>query len=260
MENQQDSSRRKFIKQSAILTAAGMTISAMGGQVIAGITRPEEDIFKLPELPYAYDALEPHIDKMTMQIHHGKHHAGYATKLNEIFKGATGFDGAISLGMIFQTLSSISDDNSDPAHPSPYQVAIRNQGGGYYNHNMFWRLMKPNGGGSPTGKIAEVISASFDSFDNMKSKMNQAALNRFGSGWAWLVKDEAGKLQIGSTPNQDNPLMDICEFKGYPVLCLDVWEHAYYLKYQNKRADYLNAWWNLVNWDEVNRLYAEEIK
>lgn len=259
MEKNQDQSRRKFIKTSALLTVAGIGISGTGTHLFANEQGNSEDtdFFKLPPLPYPYDALEPHIDKLTMQIHHDKHHAAYVAKINEAFKGAEGLTGEPPLDLIFQSLSNIAEENSDAKHPSPYQVTIRNNGGGHYNHSMFWKLMKPNGGGEPTGKIAEVLKASFDSFENFKTKMNQAALNRFGSGWAWLVKDPAGKLTIGSTPNQDNPLMDIVDFKGIPVLGIDVWEHAYYLKYQNKRIDYINAFWNVVNWDEVNRLYAE---
>lgn len=262
MENKEQSSRRKFIKQSAILTIAGIGLGSMENNIFgAGKSfAAEGDFFILPPLPYAYDALEPHIDKLTMQIHHDKHHATYVAKLNEAFKGAEGIKGEPPLAMLFQSLSSIAEENSDPKNPSPFQVTIRNNGGGHFNHSMLWKLMKPNGGGEPTGAIAEAINASFDSFDNFKTKMNAAALGRFGSGWAWLVKNDAGKLSIGSTPNQDNPLMDLADFKGTPVLGIDVWEHAYYLKYQNKRIDYLNAFWNVVNWGEVNSLYTEVIK
>lgn len=233
-----------------------MAIQGLGEPLFAMERVQEEDFFKLPALPYPYEALEPHIDKLTMQIHHDKHHAAYVTKLNDAFKGAQGLTGEPPLDMIFQSLSSISEENSDPKHPSPYQVTIRNNGGGHYNHSMFWKLMSPKGGGLPTGMIAEAITATFDSFENFKTKMNAAGIGRFGSGWAWLVVSDKGKLEIGSTANQDNPLMDLADFHGTPVMGLDVWEHAYYLKYQNKRADYLNAWWNLVNWEEVNRLFA----
>jgi len=254
------SNRRKFIRQSALLTVAGLSLNTIGNSVLGKEFKPETegegDFYKLPPLPYAYDALEPHIDKLTMQIHHDKHHATYVTRLNEAFKGALGLTNEPPLDMLFQSLSSITDENPDPNKPSVFQVSLRNNGGGHYNHSMFWKLMKPKGGGPPTGPIADAIKATFDSFENFKGKMNAAAVSRFGSGWAWLVVNGAGKLEIGSTPNQDNPLMDLAEFKGRPVIGLDVWEHAYYLKYQNKRADYLNAWWNVVNWDEVNRLFA----
>ena len=260
MNQQQPPSRRKFIKQSGLLTLAGIGISALGTPLFGSekTNAADEDFFKLPPLPYPYDALEPHIDKLTMQIHHDKHHAAYVAKLNEAFKGAQGLTSEPPLDMLFQSLSSISEENADPKHPSPYQVAIRNNGGGHYNHSMFWKLMKPNGGGSPTGKIADAINGSFDSFDNFKTKLNAAAASRFGSGWAWLVITEAGKLEIGSTPNQDNPLMDLADFKGTPILGLDVWEHAYYLKHQNKRADYIKDWWNVVNWEKAQQLFEQK--
>ncbi len=256
MEDSNYPARRKFIIQSAILTAAGMTLRLQPSALAFASAAEDPDFFKLPPLPYAYDALEPHIDKMTMQIHHDKHHAAYVSRLNEAFKGASGLTEEPPLGMLFESLSTITEENPVPGHPSPYQVTIRNNGGGHYNHSMFWKLMKPKGGGPPTGAIADAINASFENFENFKAKMNAAAMSRFGSGWAWLVKNTAGKLEIGSTPNQDNPLMDLAEFRGTPVLGIDVWEHAYYLKYQNKRADYLTAFWNVVSWDEVNRLFA----
>ena len=248
--------RRTFIKQGAVLTVAGITLGGLGKQALGAMASGEGDIFKLPPLPYAYDALEPHIDKLTMQIHHDKHHAAYIAKLNDVFKGAQGLEGEPPMDLILQSLSTIGEEVNDPKHPSPYQVTIRNNGGGHLNHSLFWKLMKPNGGGNPSGKVAEAINASFDSFENFKTKLNAAAMSRFGSGWAWLVVNASGKLEIGSTPNQDNPVMDLAEFKGTPILGIDVWEHAYYLKYQNKRVDYVNAWWNVVNWDEVNRLLA----
>ena len=193
--------------------------------------------FELPNLPYAHDALEPHIDALTMQIHHGKHHAGYTTKLNTAIAG-TDAEG-----------KSIEDILSDPN----LSTAVRNNGGGFYNHCLFWTVMSPDGGGEPTGAVAEAINAAFGSFDSFKDSFSNAAATQFGSGWAWLcVKD--GKVSVCSTPNQDNPLMDgYCG--GTPILGLDVWEHAYYLNYQNKRPDYINAFFNVVNWEEVNRRF-----
>ena len=197
--------------------------------------------FELPQLPYAYDALEPYIDKMTMEIHHTKHHNAYVTNLNKALEG-TEHEGK-TLYEMFAMMSRL------PA-------AVRNNGGGHWNHSLFWTLMKQNGGGNPTGKIADAINSAFGSFDDFKSKFSTAATTRFGSGWAWLLVQE-GKLVVSSTPNQDNPLMDVSEVKGTPVLGLDVWEHAYYLKYQNKRPDYIENWWNVVNWDKVNELFSK---
>jgi len=192
--------------------------------------------FTLPALPYAFNALEPHIDARTMEIHHGKHHNAYVTNLNNAVAGAPAE--GLSLEELMKSISK---------HP----MAVRNNGGGHYNHSLFWTLMAPNAGGAPEGKLADAINSAFGSFDEFKTKFNAAATGRFGSGWAWLVKDEAGKLVISSTPNQDNPLMDLAEVKGTPLLGLDVWEHAYYLHYQNRRPDYCAAWWNLVNWSVV---------
>ncbi len=197
--------------------------------------------FQLPDLPYAFDALEPHIDARTMEIHHGKHHAAYTTNLNNAIAG-TEYEGQ-SIEDILATISN-------------HSMAVRNNGGGYYNHNLFWTVMSPNGGGAPTGAIAEAINRDFGSYDEFKSQFSAAAATRFGSGWAWLIKDGSGKLHVTSTPNQDNPLMDIADTKGTPVLGLDVWEHAYYLNYQNRRPDYISAFFNVINWDEVNRRYA----
>ncbi len=197
--------------------------------------------FELPQLPYAYDALEPYIDKMTMEIHYTKHHNAYVTNLNKAIEG-TENEGK-TLYDLFSTISKL------PA-------AIRNNGGGHWNHSLFWTLMKQNGGGNPTGKVADAITSAFGSFDEFKSKFSTAAATRFGSGWAWLIVQD-GKLVVSSTPNQDNPLMDVAEVKGTPILGLDVWEHAYYLKYQNKRPDYIENWWNVVNWDKVNELFSK---
>ena len=198
--------------------------------------------FKLPALPYATDALEPHIDKMTMEIHHGKHHQAYVDNLN---KAAAGTD-AENLP-IEDLIKNISK----------YPAAIRNNGGGHYNHSLYWSIMSPNGGGVPTGDLAAAINLAFGSFDDFKKKFAEAGATRFGSGWAWLTLDSSGKLQVSSTPNQDSPLMDLAEVKGKPILGMDVWEHAYYLKYQNKRPDYISAFWNVVNWDAVASNFAK---
>jgi len=196
--------------------------------------------FELPKLPYATDALEPNIDTKTMEIHHGKHHAGYTNNLNNAVTG-TDLEG--------QSVESIL------ANISKASGAVRNNGGGFYNHSLFWEVMSPNGGGNPTGDIAAAIDSAFGSYDAFKDAFAKAAATRFGSGWAWLVVVD-GKLVVTSTPNQDNPLMDIAEVKGAPVLGLDVWEHAYYLNYQNRRPDYINAFFNVINWTKVNELFA----
>ncbi len=195
--------------------------------------------FELPKLNYAYDALEPHIDARTMEIHHSKHHAGYTNNLNAAIKG-TELEGK----SIEDILSGVSG----------HSVAVRNNGGGFYNHDLFWKVMSPNGGGVPEGEVLQAIEKNFGSFDAFKDEFSKAAATRFGSGWAWLVKQSDDSLVITSTPNQDNPIMDIADVKGTPVLALDVWEHAYYLKYQNLRPDYISAFWNVVNWDEVHKL------
>ena len=191
--------------------------------------------FELPKLPYGYDALEPYIDKQTMEIHHTKHHNGYVTKLNGAIEG-TELEGK-SLEDILKNVSK---------HP----VAVRNNGGGHYNHSLFWTIMKKGGGGVPKGDLERALNESFGSTEEFKKQFSNAAATRFGSGWAWLIVAD-GKLEITSTPNQDNPLMDVADKKGTPILGLDVWEHAYYLKYQNKRPDYIENWWNVINWDEV---------
>ena len=193
-------------------------------------------MFELPALPYAHNALEPHIDARTMEIHHGKHHQAYVNNLNNAVKGNAA-EGVSLLDLIHNI--------------SKYPPAIRNNGGGHWNHTFFWGIMGPNAGGQPTGALMDAIVASFGSFDAMKEQFNSAATTRFGSGWAWLIVHDH-KLVITSTPNQDNPLMDIAEVKGAPILGLDVWEHAYYLHYQNRRPDYIGAFWNVVNWSAVN--------
>jgi len=192
--------------------------------------------FELPSLPYAFDALEPHIDARTMEIHHGKHHQAYVTNLNNATVGTE----AEKL-----TVEEICKN------VSKYSAAIRNNGGGHYNHSLFWTIMGPKAGGAPTGKLAEAINGAFGSFEEFKTRFATAGATRFGSGWAWLLKTADGKLEVSSTPNQDNPLMDIAEVKGHPILGMDVWEHAYYLHYQNRRPDYIAAFWNVVNWDAV---------
>lgn len=198
--------------------------------------------FQLPELPYAHDALEPHIDARTMEIHHGKHHNGYTNNLNAAIEG-TELEG-----------KSIEDIL---ANVSKHSAGVRNNGGGFYNHSLFWSVMSPNGGGEPTGDLAKAIDDAFGSFDNFKTAFSKAAGTRFGSGWAWLCVAENG-LEVCSTPNQDNPLMDVdtAGCKGTPILGLDVWEHAYYLNYQNRRPDYVSAFFNVINWEEVSRRYA----
>jgi Fe-Mn family superoxide dismutase len=196
--------------------------------------------FELPNLPYAHDALEPHIDKQTMEIHHGKHHNGYTTKLN------TAIDGSDLAGKSIEDILANCTDNA----------AVRNNGGGYFNHCLFWEVMSPNGGGQPSGELAEAINAAYGSFDEFKSTFSTAAGTRFGSGWAWLCAHAGGKVEVCSTPNQDNPLMNGIGCGGTPILGLDVWEHAYYLKYQNRRPDYVNAFFNVINWDEVSKRYA----
>jgi superoxide dismutase, Fe-Mn family len=195
--------------------------------------------FKLPDLTYDYNALERSIDARTMEIHHGKHHGGYTNKLNAAIDGTEWAEKPIE--EILANVSKISE-------------AVRNNGGGFYNHSLFWQVMGPNGGGSPKGKIADAINDSFGSFEDFKKEFSNAAATRFGSGWAWLVKQN-GKLVITSSPNQDNPLMDLSEVKGLPILGLDVWEHAYYLRYQNKRPDYIAAFWDVVNWENVEKRF-----
>ncbi len=196
--------------------------------------------FTLPALPYAFNALEPHIDARTMEIHHGKHHNAYVTNLNAAVQG-TEWENK-SLEEIMANISKLS-------------AAVRNNGGGHWNHSFFWQIMGPNAGGAPTGAVADAINSSFGSFDKFKEEFSKAGTTRFGSGWAWLTA-AGGKLTISSTPNQDNPLMDIAEVKGTPILGVDVWEHAYYLNYQNRRPDYLAAFYNVINWDEVNKRLA----
>jgi len=199
--------------------------------------------FSLPPLPYPTDALEPHIDKMTMEIHHGKHHNAYVTNLNKALESAP--------NLASKTIEELLANNCAIV-PENIKTAVRNNGGGHLNHSMFWTIMGPKGGGQPGGKLAEAINSTFGGFDQLKEKINAAGTGRFGSGWAWLVRDGSGKLDVISTANQDSPLME----GKFPVMGVDVWEHAYYLKYQNRRPDYLAAWWNAVNWAEIEKRFA----
>lgn len=196
--------------------------------------------FTLPKLGYDYNALEPYIDARTMEIHYTKHHAGYTANLNKAVEGT-----ALEGKSIEEILAGVSAQSA----------AVRNNGGGFYNHSVFWSIMGPNGGGEPTGELLSAINGAFGSFADFKTKFSTAAATRFGSGWAWLVKQSDGSLVVSSTPNQDNPLMDLAEVKGNPVLGIDVWEHAYYLNYQNRRPEYIEAFWNVINWDEVARRF-----
>lgn len=204
-----------------------------------------KDTFTLPPLPYDYNALEPHIDAATMRFHHDKHHAAYIKNLNEAINKYPQLKGK-SAEELITNLNSVPED---------IRTTVRNNGGAHVNHTMYWKIMAPNAGGAPSGKIAEAINKNFGSFDAFKKQFNQTGEKRFGSGWAWLVRTNDGKLKVISTANQDSPLME----GMYPIMGNDVWEHAYYLKYQNKRADYLKAWWNVVNWDEVNKRFERAI-
>ena len=199
--------------------------------------------FELPKLPYAYNALEPNIDEQTMTIHHTKHHQGYTNNLNDAIKG-TDMEGK----SIEEIIKNVSSSTSK---------AIRNNGGGFYNHNLFWTVMSPKGGGEPTGELAEAINKAFGSFADFKTKFEDAAKTQFGSGWAWLIVKSDGSLAVTGTPNQDNPLMELATEKGTPIFGIDVWEHAYYLKYQNKRPDYVGAFWNVANWNQVTENYKK---
>lgn len=196
--------------------------------------------FILPNLPYAFNALEPHIDAKTMEIHHGKHHQAYVTNLNNAIAGTEAEQ--LSIEDICRNISK-------------YSVTVRNNGGGHFNHSLFWEVLGPNSEDEPTGQLADAINTTFGNLAEFKTKFAAAGTTRFGSGWAWLIKNASGKLEICSTPNQDNPLMDIAEVKGTPILGLDVWEHAYYLNYQNRRPDYIAAFWNVVNWNEVAKRF-----
>jgi superoxide dismutase, Fe-Mn family len=201
--------------------------------------------FELPNLNYAFNALEPHIDAKTMEIHHGKHHQAYVTNLNNAVKGTDAEN--LDIEEICRNISK-------------YPVAVRNNGGGHYNHTLIWQIMAPNAGGKPSGEVAQAIESELGGFDKFKTDFTNAGATRFGSGWAWLAVKSDGKLCVCSTPNQDNPLMDVAECKGRPVLGMDVWEHAYYLNYQNRRPDYMNAFFNVIDWKKVNELYLKAKK
>jgi Fe-Mn family superoxide dismutase len=241
--------KRSFIKNSMVLAAASFVApSLLAGNVNSnesGILQSSGAPFTLPKLPYAVSALEPHIDRQTMEIHHGKHHKGYVDNLNSAVKGT-----ALEKQSIEQILSNIS---SQPEK-------VRNNAGGHYNHSLFWQILSPKGGGEPKGRLVQDINRNFKSFNAFQEEFNEKAKGVFGSGWAWLCMNNNGNLFITSTPNQDNPLMNLQSVeRGTPIMGLDVWEHAYYLKYQNKRADYVSAFWNVINWNEVNKLYEQAL-
>lgn len=230
-----------FVKfeEKNLLTYSKLTI------VMKNYKSPETGLvypYGLPALGYSYEQLEPEIDKATMDIHYNKHHGAYVSNLNNSIKGTE-----LEKIALTEILRSVSK----------YPAVIRNNGGGHFNHTMFWSILSPGGRGEPVGKLGEAIKNSFGSFETFRNIFNEAAKSRFGSGWVWLVVDENGKLFVSSTPNQDNPLMDVSEKQGIPVLCLDVWEHAYYLKYQNRRADYVDSFWKLVNWNEAEKRYEQ---
>ncbi len=240
--------KRTFLKTGALLGVGGVFASVFPGRGFAAASKSfdlkelsGEGPYELPELPYAYDALEPYIDARTMEIHHTRHHAGYTRKLNAAVKGSR-YEGA-EIEKLFAAISQ---------HP----VAIRNNGGGYWNHKLFWKCMSPDGGGKPEGELLSALEKHFGSFEDFVEKFSQAAGSRFGSGWAWLIARD-GRLMVTDTPNQDNPLMDVAEVRGMPLLGLDVWEHAYYLNYQNRRGDYIKAFWNVVNWDYISKRFSK---
>ncbi len=252
--------RRKLIVRGAagaagwvIAGAVTPTFGAAVGTTSSESSKPERRPtmpFELMKLPYPVDALEPHIDARTMEIHHGKHHATYVNNLNAALEKAPSLQGK-TLEELLSNLAAVPED---------IRTAVRNNGGGVLNHNLFWQMMTPKSPGRPVGELAKAIEQAFGSFDRFREEFQKAALGRFGSGWAWLVI-ESGQLRVGSTPNQDAPIMKgISELTGHVVLGIDVWEHAYYLKYQNRRADYVTAWWNVVNWDFANELYRQAVR
>jgi superoxide dismutase, Fe-Mn family len=238
--------RRTFIKTVPLsIPLAGATGGLAENLIFQTKNQNTIMAFELPALPYAHSALEPHIDTKTMEIHHGKHHQAYVTNLNN----AVAADPKAQGKTIEELVANISK----------YAPAIRNNGGGHWNHSFFWQIMSPTGGGEPKGEIAFAINGAFGSFENLKKEFATAGTTRFGSGWAWLCVDANKTLFVSSTPNQDNPLMDVAEKKGTPLLALDVWEHAYYLHYQNRRPDYIAAFWSVVNWDEVNNRFKKAV-
>ncbi|MBD2294174.1 superoxide dismutase [Anabaena sphaerica FACHB-251] len=234
--------RRHFL----VLLGASAGAFLLDGCASAETSPPRTSAIELPPLPYAYDALEPHIDARTMQFHHDKHHAAYVNNLNKALDKYPELKNR-TVEELLQNLDNV---------PADIRTTVRNNGGGHVNHSMFWKIMKPNGGGEPTGEIATAIKDNFGSFADFKKQFNEAGGSRFGSGWVWLVRNKNGKLEITTTANQDSPLME----GNYPIFGNDVWEHAYYLKYQNRRPDYLEAWWNVVNWDEINQRFADASK
>jgi len=238
--------KRTFLKTGAVGLGGLFTFSSLyAGKIVRKILKQDPvREFKLPELPYAYDALEPYIDTETMKLHHTKHHAGYTAKFNAAVKeaGITGKNAK-------EILSEVS----------LYSDAVKNNGGGYFNHKLFWRVLSPDGGGEPDGELLNAIKTDFGSFEKFKDEFSQAAKTLFGSGWAWLILSE-GRLKVTATRNQDSPVMDIAEVKGTPLLLIDVWEHAYYLKYQNRRAEYVDAFWNIVNWEFISKKYSRLIQ
>lgn len=235
--------KREFLKTGLVGSLGLMSIPAIGRNRINLFKVPKE--FNQPALPYAYDALEPYIDKETMEIHYSKHHAGYTEKFNVALQEA---------GINAETAQSVLKE------ASKYNAAIVNNGGGFYNHKLFWKCLSPIGGGAPSGKVADAITQDFGSFEKFREEFSAAAKSVFGSGWAWLI-NQNGKLKVVTTANQDSPIMDIVppEKRGFPLLCLDVWEHAYYLKYQNRRAEYVDAFWNIVNWETVNKKLEKSV-
>lgn len=244
-----ENNRRDFLRKSALLGLAGLATNLIGEEKLNALDSFADKTtdggkYSLPSLPYAYNALEPFIDEATMKLHHDKHHQAYVDKLNKALETYTGDS---KLEGLFAQASKID-------------VALRNNGGGHYNHSLFWQLMKANPNGDanlPTGKLMDAIIAEFNTFDIFKKEFAEKSLKIFGSGWCWLI-EQKGKLKITTTPNQDNPLMDCAADKGKPILALDVWEHAYYLKYQNKRADYISGWWNLVNWQHAENQFISQ--
>jgi Fe-Mn family superoxide dismutase len=239
--------KRTFLKTTALASAGAMIIGsqpAQAGSMINSFSTDDATPFPQPPLPYAYNALEPYIDSQTMEIHYSKHHATYTKNFNAAIA-----DQKITTKDIVEIFKNISK----------YPIAIRNQGGGYYNHNVYWSIMGPNAGGEPTGEVARQITADFGSFAKFKEDFSKAATTHFGSGWAWLIVKD-GKLQIVNSQNQDNPLMDTAPVQGMPILNIDVWEHAYYLKYQNRRPEYISAFWNVINWKQVEDNYLKNKK
>lgn len=233
--------RRSFMFGVGAIGTTSLFVRATDSLLAAELTAAAPATFKLPSLTYATNALEPHIDRRTMEIHHDKHHAAYVTNLNKAIAKYPKLQGKTAEALL-KELDRL---------PTEIRTAVRNNGGGHINHSMFWEIMSPKGGGQPTGKIGEAIATTFGSYAAFQQKFEEAGMKRFGSGWAWLVKDRAGKLQITTTPNQDSPIMT----GDQPILGNDLWEHAYYLNYQNRRTDYLKAWWKVVNWAEIERRY-----